>query len=547
MSTYTNSLGTQRAGPSFVSTSKPTMAAAAGRSPASAAAATASSGGGSATAAPKSQQAATTGGGSATAAPKSAESSKKRPTPMPASLMERNPDAQSLPPKLLIALPSPRGPGGEPVIFIACASQHDGSLALFSDIGKLGTPGSEVFGFFVIGRPKTWGLLPGTAFLTQNKAKTEIVAHPAKFVGTAPELDHTKLRESLVAMFANQKADYIPTLDVNDFDIAVKFRELYERNKSVLQLVLPLASKSGSPWKMVIPHEKMEQLYERIQLVQESIGTIKVSKPRAARAATSTTTTGGGGGDPSDNADDDDDFMDIVMPVETTPRKRPAEDDAAQQAAPAAAAAQPKHKAVAGADGKPARVESAKPKAVAKFTGQLVVGGPETCYPVLLIPAQLFYEARELFHAIGVAGFSDDPEMIALTLTKTAMDDKVQAMLDGLTESQMLLMASITQPPTLSQTIVLDCNDQRQPVTLTQPDGSRVTGTINAIVPPSSEVYEALLNYRLRAAEWTRTQPMEVSEEPEEEREEEDEDEEEEDEEDEEEEEVDDVDDDETQ
>ena len=102
--------------------------------------------------------------------------------------------------------------------------------------------------------------------------------------------------------------------------------------------------------------------------------------------------------------------------------------------------------------------------------------------------------------------------MVSLTLTKTAMDDELRAMLDALTPSQLEMMAAITQPTTLMQTIVLDCSNQTQPVTVTQADGSRATGTIGAVALPTSHVYTALLQYRLKAVETTRAEQPEASE-----------------------------------
>jgi hypothetical protein len=117
--------------------------------------------------------------------------------------------------------------------------------------------------------------------------------------------------------------------------------------------------------------------------------------------------------------------------------------------------------------------------------------------------------------------------MVSLTLTKTAMDDELRAMLDALTPSQLEMMAAITQPTTLMQTIVLDCSNQTQPVTVTQADGSRATGTIGAVALPTSAVYTALLQYRLKAVvEPPRAEQPEASEGDEEEEEEDDEDEE---------------------
>jgi len=473
-----SNLGTQRAGPTFgpssSSSSKQTMAAAAGAPAAKTAAAAAA-------AAP------------AATKPKSPGAARGRPTTLPESLK----DMQTIPPQPLSVVPSPRGPGGEPMAFVAWGSQQPEGLPTFSDVGKSGTPGSEVFGVFVTTRgSKIIGLTIGTAILVINKARTEVVAHPAKFVGTAPELDTGKLRESLVALFASPKHDYIPTLDATDFDLAVKIYELYKQDKSLLRDVLPLAGKPGTPWKLPATREKLDEFHERLRLVIDSIGSVKVSKPRAPRPPAAAAN------------DDDDDFMDVTVPVAPaeSPRKRPAADTGAT--APAA-----KKQAVAGADG--------KPKA-AKFTGQLIVSGPETVLPVLLIPVALYRDAKELFDRIGVAGFSEDPHMVSLTLTKTAMDDELRTMLDALTPSQLEMMAAITQPTTLMQTIVLDCSNQTQPVTVTQADGSRATGTIGAVALPTSAVYTALLQYRLKAIESTRAEQPEASEGDEEEEEDDD-------------------------
>ena len=475
-----SNLGTQRAGPTFgPSGTKQTMAAAAG-----------------APAAKTAPAAAVAAPAAAATKPKSASAARGRPTTLPESLK----DMQAIPPQPLSVVPSPRGPGGEPMAFVAWGSQQPEGLPTFSDIGKSGTPGSEVFGVFVTTRgSKIIGLTIGTAILVINKARTEVVAHPAKFVGTAPELDTGKLRESLVALFASPKHDYIPTLDATDFDLAVKIYELYKQDRSLLRDVLPLAGKPGTPWKLPATREKLDEFHERLRLVIDSIGSVKVSKPRAPRPPAAAAN------------DDDDDFMDVTVPVAPaeSPRKRPAAGDTGA-VAPAA-----KKQAVAGADG--------KPKA-AKFTGQLIVSGPETVLPVLLIPVALYRDAKELFDRIGVAGFSEDPHMVSLTLTKTAMDDELRAMLDALTPSQLEMMAAITQPTTLMQTIVLDCSNQTQPVTVTQADGSRATGTIGAVALPASHVYTALLQYRLKAVETTRAEQPETSEGDEEEEEEDDDD-----------------------
>jgi hypothetical protein len=488
-------LSTNRQGPTFAT--RPTMATAAGvKPPPKAAPADA----------PKPAKAAPADAPKPAAAAAKEKKRTARPTSLPEALVKKQleivragkPDAQTIPPEPLMPFPVPRYPCGTPAIFAAWASQHAESLPTYPDVGKGGTTGSEVAGVFVVCRNKVVGYVPGTAFLVRNKAGTEIVAHPAKFVGHAPQLDRGKLRESLVAMFASPKHDYIPTLaDSLDFELAVKIRELIDADKSVLKSILPVAGgrDDGSPWKLPSSKEAVGTFYELLKDVAESIVAIKISKPRAARASAKT-----GSGDD----DDDDDFMDVTVPVAppaTPPRKRPADDDLT---APPA-----KHKAVASAEDKPARAapekrkpaEEAKPKP--KFTGRLLINGPETLFPQLQIPAQLFHEASDLFSSIGHAGFSSDPGTVSLTLTKTAVDADIRAKLDALTPEQRLLMASIVEPLALSQTTILDCSNQTDPVTVTQPDGSRVTGTIVATAPPPSELYAALLACRLTAAEWT--------------------------------------------